>query len=167
LSTDFEETTTSGVRITSPAFAPSGAIPKTHTLEGENLSPPLVFHDVPQGAKSLALIVDDPDAPDPAKPKVVWVHWLLYNLPHDVTGLAAGAGDRLPDGTLVGLNDWGKQSYGGPKPPIGRHRYFFRLYALDIRLPRLSRPNRQNLEDAMRGHVIAEAELMGTFTAGT
>ena len=122
---------------------------------------------MPAGTQSLVLIVDDPDAPDPAKPQRVWVHWVLYNLPPDATGLPEGiAEDALPAGTEGGLNDWGRTGYGGPCPPIGRHRYFHKLYALDVRLNELTTPRKAQVEAAMQGHVLAEATLMGTYIKG-
>src|SRR6187431_2569304 len=127
------------MRLTSSIFENGGSIPPEHTCEGADRSPPLAFHDVPPSAKSLALIVDDPDAPDPKAPKRVWVHWVLYNLPADATGLAEGV-TKLPAGTREGKNDWDRTGYGGPCPPIGRHRYFFKLYALDAVLADLKEP---------------------------
>jgi Raf kinase inhibitor-like YbhB/YbcL family protein len=119
---------------------------------------------VPPGTKSLALVVDDPDAPDPRAPKMTWVHWILYNLPPGATGLVEGVrpGD-LPGGTREGVNDWGRTGYGGPCPPIGRHRYFHKLYALDLVLPDLLRPTKAKLEKAMEGHILGRAELVGTY----
>ena len=150
--------------LASPAFAPQGAIPRRHTCDGEDVSPPLAWSGAPAGTKSFALIVDDPDAPDPAAPKVVWVHWVLYDLPATTAALPAGlASKALPPGTREGLNDWKRTGYGGPCPPIGRHRYFHKLYALDIVLPDLHRPTRAALERAMAGHVLAQAELVGTY----
>ena len=151
--------------ISSPAFSSGGSIPKIHTCEGRNISPPLVWDQVPAGAKSLVLIVDDPDAPDPAAPKTTWVHWVLYNLPADCAGLPEAV-SSLPPGTLDGLNDWQRTGYGGPCPPIGRHRYFHKLYALDVVLPDLGKPTKAQVEQAMRGHVIAEAQLIGTYQKG-
>jgi Raf kinase inhibitor-like YbhB/YbcL family protein len=152
------------MHITSTAFAAMTAIPRRHTCEGEDLSPPLAWSGVPAGAKSLALVVDDPDAPDPAAPRMDWVHWVLYDLPPATTGLAAGvARDHLPQGTLEGRNDWRQPGWRGPCPPIGRHRYFHRLYALDVVLPDLDHPTRAALMKAMAGHVIATAELIGTY----
>jgi len=150
------------MKIISSAFPHDGAIPQKFTCDGNDASPPLAWSGVPPGAKSLVLIVDDPDAPDPAAPRMTWMHWLLYNLPPGCNGLAEEA-RALPAGTLEGLNDWGRTGYGGPCPPIGRHRYFHRLYALDATLPDLHRPARAKLEAAMRGHVIAEAALVGTY----
>jgi len=150
--------------LTSPAFEHSGPIPSVHTCEGRDLSVPLAWSGVPAGTRSLALIVDDPDAPDPSAPKMTWVHWVLYNIPPSADGLAQGAStDALPKGTLEGRNDWGRTGYGGPCPPIGRHRYFFKLYALDVLLPELGQPDKKRLERAMQGHVLAKYELIGTY----
>lgn len=151
--------------IRSSSFAPNGAIPKRHTCEGDDVSPPLTWRGVPTAAKSLVLIVDDPDAPDPAAPKTTWVHWILYNLPTSTGGLAEGIRD-LPAGTAEGKNDWSRSGYGGPCPPIGRHRYFFKLYALDAILPDLQQPTKGALERAMQGHVIAHTEVIGTYQKG-
>jgi Raf kinase inhibitor-like YbhB/YbcL family protein len=152
------------MHISSSAFANHGDIPSRFTCQGDDRSPPLKWADVPAGAKSLALIVDDPDAPDPAAPKMTWVHWLLYNLPPQTTGLPeAVAAKDLPQGTLAGLNDWKRPAYGGPCPPIGRHRYFHKLYALDTLLPDLKQPSKAALEKAMQGHILAHAELVGTY----
>src|SRR5262245_47522607 len=118
--------------LKSPAFQQNGDIPSKYTCEGEDVSPPLAWEDAPNGAKSLVLIIDDPDAPDPKAPKMVWVHWVVYNMPPDTKSLPENAGKaRLPQGALLGLNDFKKTGYGGPCPPIGRHRYFHKLYALD------------------------------------
>ena len=150
--------------ITSPVFRHESAIPQRYTCEGDDVSPPLVFDGVPTAAASLALIVEDPDAPDPAAPKRVWVHWVMYNLPPATKELRESVRmTDLPTGARVGKNDWSKAGYGGPCPPIGRHRYFFKLYALDIVLPDLELPTKAALEKAMQGHVIAEAILMGTY----
>lgn len=150
--------------LTSTAFAPQGEIPTPYTCEGKDTSPALAWTGVPAGAKSLALIVDDPDAPDPKAPKTTWVHWVLYDLPPTGTGLPEGvAAKDLPAGTREGVNDWKKPGYGGPCPPIGRHRYFFKLYALDTVLPDLKHPNKGQLLKAMEGHVVGQAELVGTY----
>lgn len=150
------------MKLTSPAFNPSGDIPTRHTCLGEDLSPALRWSDLPDGTQSLALIVDDPDAPDPKAPKMTWVHWVLYNLPPTAGGLAEGVA-ALPPGTLEGINDWRRTGYGGPCPPIGRHRYFHKLYALDAVLPDLARPDKARLEQAMQGHILGVAELVGTY----
>ena len=150
--------------ITSTAFEPEGAIPSLYTCEGKDISPPLTWSGTPAAAKSLAIIVDDPDAPDPAAPKMTWVHWVLYDIPPTAGGLPeAVPASALPTGTREGVNDWGRTGYGGPCPPIGRHRYFHKLYALDTLLPDLKRPTKAALEKAMRGHILAQAALMGTY----
>jgi Raf kinase inhibitor-like YbhB/YbcL family protein len=150
--------------ITSPAFADDTPIPSRYTAEGENLSPPLAWMDAPSGTQSFALIIEDPDAPDPHAPERTWVHWVLYDLPSDARSLPAGAAARgLPAGTLRGLNDWSRADYGGPAPPVGQHRYFHRLYALDTVLPELGQPTKANLVAAMQGHVLGQATLIGTY----
>lgn len=150
--------------ISSAAFEDGGAMAAKYTCEGPNISPPLTWSGVPEGARSLALIVDDPDAPDPAAPKMTYVHWVLYNLPVDCGGLPEGttSGD-LPAGTLEGTNDWQRTGYGGPCPPIGRHRYFHKLFALDVVLEDLKKPTKDALLAAMEGHVIAQAQIVGTY----
>jgi Raf kinase inhibitor-like YbhB/YbcL family protein len=153
------------MQLSSPAFAAGGEIPRRFTCEGQDLAPALQWSDVPAAAKSLALIVDDPDAPDPEAPQRTWVHWVLYDLPPQSSGLPE-SGRPLPAGTREGFNDWNRQGYGGPCPPIGRHRYFFKLYALDVLLPPLPRPTKATLEHAMQGHVLAHAELVGTYHKG-
>lgn len=152
------------LRITSPAFSDGAPMPAKFTCEGQDLSPPLAWSGVPDGTESLVLIVDDPDAPDPKAPRMTWVHWVLYDLPPSTTGLAEGIKTgALPPGTKVGLNDWKRADFGGPCPPIGRHRYFHKLYALDTKLSGLSKPTKADVEAAMRGHVLAEAQLVGTY----
>ncbi|MDX1756009.1 MAG: YbhB/YbcL family Raf kinase inhibitor-like protein [Marinobacter sp.] len=148
----------------SPEFSDGGSIPAKYTCEGRDVSPPLTWEGVPETAHSLVLIVDDPDAPDPKAPKTTWVHWLLYNLPPSTTGLPEDATTvHLPAGTEEGLNDWHKTEYGGPCPPIGRHRYIHKLYALDIKLEIDYPPTKAALEAAMQGHVIEQATLTGTY----
>ena len=150
--------------ITSVAFEHGGSIPKKYTCEGEDVAPPIRWDGVPGGVQSLVLIVDDPDAPDPEAPKMTYVHWVLYNLPPDAPGLPEGVSpDRLPGMTEEGLNDWQRTGYGGPCPPIGRHRYFFKLYALDTVLSGLQQPTKAEVVAAMQGHVIASTELVGTY----
>ncbi|HLK89424.1 MAG TPA: YbhB/YbcL family Raf kinase inhibitor-like protein [Polyangia bacterium] len=149
--------------LTSPSFEEGGEIPRRHTCQGEDLSPALAWTDVPVGARTLALIVDDPDAPDPAAPKTTWVHWVVSGIPAAATGLPEGAGTALPTGARAGKNDWGRAAWGGPCPPIGRHRYFFKLFALDLSLPPDEVANKAELEKAMRGHVLASAQLIGTY----
>ncbi len=156
--------TAMSLRLTSSSFAAQAEIPTKYTCEGEDISPPLAWSGVPTGTKSLALIVDDPDAPDPQAPKMTWVHWVLYNLPPTATELPEGvAPSDLPAGTLDGRNDWKRTGYGGPCPPIGRHRYFFKLAALDTVLPDLGTPTKADLEKAMKSHILAQAELVGTY----
>lgn len=150
--------------ITSPDFEHQREIPSRYTSEGDDVSPPLAWSGAPPGTKSFALIVDDPDAPDPAAPKTTWVHWLLYNIPASASGLPANASaGKLPPGAREGVNDWNRTGYGGPSPPIGRHRYFHKLYALDEVLPALERADKAALEKAMNTHIIAQATLVGTY----
>jgi Raf kinase inhibitor-like YbhB/YbcL family protein len=148
--------------ISSSAFSPNGAIPTVHTCDGPDTPPPLKWSGAPEGTKSYALIVDDPDAPDPKAPKMTYVHWVLYDIPTSVTSLGDD-GAASPAGARDGINDWKRRGYGGPCPPIGRHRYFFKLYALDAMLGDLGSPTKATLEAAMRGHVLAHAELIGTY----
>jgi Raf kinase inhibitor-like YbhB/YbcL family protein len=150
--------------LRSSVFTAGGPIPRRYTCQGEDVSVPLEWDGAPAGTRSYALIVDDPDAPDPAAPRVVWTHWVLYNIPADAKILKhAAKPNELPPGTLEGLNDWKRTGYGGPCPPIGRHRYFHKLYALDTVLPDLGEPNKATLERAMQRHVLAQAELIGTY----
>jgi Raf kinase inhibitor-like YbhB/YbcL family protein len=149
------------MKVTSTAFADRGEIPAVHTCEGRDIAPALQFSGVPAGARSLALIVDDPDAPDPAAPKMTWVHWVVYDIAPTSAGLPEGG--ALPASARDGLNDWKRIGYGGPCPPMGRHRYFFKLYALDSSLSFAHPPTKQQLEQAMKGHVLAHAELVGTY----
>jgi len=153
--------------LSSPAFQSMREIPSVHTCEGRDASPPLAWRGTPPGTKSFALIVEDPDAPDPKAPQTTWVHWVLYNIPPASTGLPAAVASRsLPEGTGEGVNDWGRTGYGGPCPPVGRHRYFFKLYALDSVLPDLRKPSKARLEVALQGHVLGKAELLGTYEKG-
>ena len=149
--------------LRSAAFSNQGAIPAKYTCEGADVSPPLAWSGPPAGTRSFALIVDDPDAPDPAAPKRVWVHWVLYDLPAGARELAEGASGSLPAGAREGTNDWKRAGYGGPCPPIGRHRYFHKLYALDVELGERGALGKAELEKAMAGHVLARAELVGTY----
>ena len=152
------------LELTSSAFSRGQAIPRDYTCDGDDMSPPLAWERVPPGTESLVLIVDDPDAPDPAAPKMTWVHWILYNIPPSTTSLPPGVSRAdLPPGTREGLNDWKRTGYGGPCPPIGRHRYFHKLYALDVQLPDLGTPTKATLEEAMADHILASAELLGTY----
>ena len=129
---DAGEDSSMQLTITSTAFEHEGRIPRHYTCEGDDVSPPLAWSGVPEGAQTLVLIVDDPDAPDPANPRMTWVHWVLFDIPATAGGLAEDiAPSALPSGTREGLNDWKRIGYGGPCPPSGEHRYFFKLYALD------------------------------------
>ncbi len=150
--------------LTSTAFDANGSIPPVHTCDGDDISPPLSWTAVPDGTTSLVLIVDDPDAPDPANPRMTWVHWVLYNLAPEINGLDRGQTTAsLPEGAAEGRNDWGQPGYRGPCPPIGNHRYFFKLYALDIVLPDLKHPTKAQVEAQMAGHVLGSAELVGRY----
>jgi Raf kinase inhibitor-like YbhB/YbcL family protein len=150
------------MELASSAFEHGAAIPRRHTCEGTDVAPPLRWSGVPPQAKSLVLIVDDPDAPDPAAPQRTWVHWVVLDIAPDTSALPQG-GKPQPAGAREGLNDWHRAGYGGPCPPVGRHRYFFKLYALDRWLPALQRPTKAQVEQAMKGHVLAQAELIGTY----
>jgi Raf kinase inhibitor-like YbhB/YbcL family protein len=150
--------------LSSDAFTRNGEIPSRFTCEGEDIAPRLEWQGVPANTRSLVLIVDDPDAPDPKAPRMTWVHWVLYNLPPDARCLPEGAtAADLPPGSREGLNDWNRSGYGGPCPPIGRHRYFHKLYALNTVLPEMDRPSKTDVEAAMAGHIIEQAELVGTY----
>jgi len=151
------------ITLRSDSFSADGAIPSVYTCEGEDRSPHLAWSDVPEGAKSLALILDDPDAPDPRAPRRTWVHWVLFDIPPAVHELAEGASTDLPEGARQGVNDSRRLGYSGPCPPIGRHRYFFKLYALDRTFPSLDEPTKDELVEAMQGHVLARAQLIGTY----
>ncbi|MFA6921741.1 MAG: YbhB/YbcL family Raf kinase inhibitor-like protein [Gallionella sp.] len=146
--------------IESPSFMHEGSIPLRYTCDGLNVSPPLIWRDIPAGTKSLAIIVDDPDAPDPASPKMTWVHWVLYNIPDTACGIKEGS---VPEGAKTGVNDSHHTGYDGPCPPLGRHRYFFKLYALNIVLPDLGHPTKTALIKSMQGHVIGSAQLIGLY----
>ncbi len=153
----------SKLTLTSSAFAPFQPIPSKYTCQGANVSPPLTWSGAPAGTKSFALIEDDPDAPDPAAPTRTWVHWVLSDIPASSAGLPENAAiSGLPPGTQTGRNDFGNAGYGGPCPPVGRHRYVHELYALDSVLG-LTAPTKVELERAMQGHVLGRAELVGTY----
>jgi Raf kinase inhibitor-like YbhB/YbcL family protein len=152
------------IALTSSAFSHQGAIPKQFTCDGSDVSPELAWSNIPADAKSLALIVDDPDAPTPVTPVMTWVHWVLYNIPASASKLFSNIGpENLPQGTLQGKNDWKKTGYKGPCPTFGTHRYFFKLYALDTVLPDLDEPDKAALMKAMDGHIIDHAELVGIY----
>ncbi|HEV8630475.1 MAG TPA: YbhB/YbcL family Raf kinase inhibitor-like protein [Thermoanaerobaculia bacterium] len=150
--------------LSSPSFAPGAEIPAAFTCEGADVSPELRWSDVPAEAVALALVVDDPDAPDPAAPQRTWVHWVVYDIPPTAPGLREDAARHgLPSGAREGTNDWGRSGYGGPCPPVGRHRYFHKLYALDRQLGERGALSKAQLEQAMMGHVLSTAELIGTY----
>lgn len=151
-------------RLTSSAFPEGGEIPSLHTCEGADASPPLTWSELPDGTRSVALIVEDPDAPDPKAPRRVWIHWVVYDLPPTPPFLAAAASpSALPAGAREGVNDWKTIGYRGPCPPVGRHRYVHTLYALDTRLDGVDHPSKQALERAMAGHILGQARLVGTY----
>lgn len=152
--------------ISSPAFRNGAPIPPVYSrCDGDDRSPPLQWTGVPDQTESLVLIVDDPDAPDPEAPKMTWAHWVLYNIPPAATGLPEGvAPSSLPRGALSARNDWKTTGYGGPSPPVGAHRYFHKLYALDRVIPDLgASADKASVVKAMDGHILAQAELIGTY----
>jgi len=150
--------------LTSPAFEHGAAIPARYTGEGEDLSPPLAWTGAPDETESFVLISDDPDCPNPAAPRRTWVHWVAYDIPGTTTHLTEGAsGHTMPNGTREGKNDSGEIGYSGPKPPVGRHRYFFKLYALDRTLGLREGHTKSELLRAIEQHVLASTELMGTY----
>ena len=152
--------------LTSPAFENGEQIPSRYTCEGNDISPPLNWSGAPEGARSLVLIIDDPDAPDPKAPQRVWVHWVVYNIPPETKGLPENASSvGLAPGIVLGENDFKKTDYGGPCPPVGRHRYFHKLYALDTTLD-LRKATKPEVEQAMKGHVLASTELIGKYQKG-
>jgi Raf kinase inhibitor-like YbhB/YbcL family protein len=157
-------TTPMTFNLASSAFTPNGSVPTKYTCEGAGISPPLVWSRAPAGTKSFALIVEDPDAPDPAKPTRVVSHWVAYNIPAGTTSLAENASKTgMPAGSAQGSNERGTQGYMGPCPPIGHHRYFFKLFALDTVLQGLTNPKKADLEKAIQGHVVGTGELVGIY----
>jgi Raf kinase inhibitor-like YbhB/YbcL family protein len=157
-----QEDTFMTLQLSSPAFRDGQAIPSLYTCEGRDASPPLTWSGAPAGTKSLVLIVDDPDAPDPKAPRMTWVHWVVYDIRPGITAFQEGI-TGTPEGARSGLNDWKRTGYGGPCPPIGRHRYVHKLYALDRLLGDLGQPAKAEVERAMKGHILAEAVLVGTY----
>ena len=151
------------LRLTSSGFTDGQEIPARQTCQGGDASPPLQWSDPPRGTKSFAIVIDDPDAPDPSAPKTTWVHWVVYDIPSGVSSLEQGAAAHMPAGSRPGLNDWHAAGYRGPCPPVGRHRYFHKIYALDTVLPDLGQPTKAALEHAMHGHVLGQALLLGTY----
>ena len=146
--------------VSSSAFQPGELIPKRHTCDGEESSPPISWSDVPKETKSIALISDDPDAP-----RGTWVHWVIFNIPPDAKGLPENIQSRstLPDGSRQGMNDSREIGYGGPCPPSGTHRYYFKVYALNTTLTLESGATKAQLLKAMEGHILGEGEVMGKY----
>lgn len=147
--------TTRTITVTSDAFGANGTIPLEHTADGDNIAPPLAWSNVPPGTRSIAILVEDPDAP-----RRIFVHWVVVGIPPDVTELPAGG--ELPEGAVHGTNDYGNQGWDGPNPPSGRHRYVFRVFALD-NVPDKPGMTKQDLMSAIKGHTLAEGELIGTY----
>ena len=149
------------LKVTSTAFEDSGIIPAKFTADGQDISPSLAWDGVPDGTKSIAIICDDPDAP-----MGTWVHWLVWNIPPEVTGLDEDTAPdaELTDGARQGTTDFGRTGYGGPAPPSGVHRYFFKVYALDTMLDLRAGAIKPDLEKAMKGHILAQGQLMGKYT---
>jgi Raf kinase inhibitor-like YbhB/YbcL family protein len=149
------------LKVTSTAFVDGGMIPPKYTADGQDVSPPLAWEGVPEGAKSIALINDDPDAP-----MGTWVHWLVWNLPPDAAILDEDVAPdaELPNGIRQGTTDFGRTGYGGPAPPSGVHRYFFKVYALDAMLDLRAGAIKPELEKAIKGHILAQGQLMGKYT---
>jgi Raf kinase inhibitor-like YbhB/YbcL family protein len=147
------------LRVESPAFGMNAAIPQQFTSDGDDIAPPLAWSNPPAGTKGIAIIVEDPDAPNPAAPTTTFTHWIVTGIRPTTTSLPGG---RLPEGAVLGTNDWGNRAWQGPKPPIGRHRYFFKVFALDVALdaPGITR---EELLGTMKGHILAQGELIGTY----
>jgi Raf kinase inhibitor-like YbhB/YbcL family protein len=150
-----EDTKMAELKISSPVFENNGAIPKKYTCDGADVNPPLKFENIPSAAKSLALIVDDPDAPGGT-----WVHWVVWNIEPRTGEIRENS---VPAGALQGMNDFRKHDYGGPCPPSGTHRYFFKLYALDAPVSLNAGAKKTDLEKAMKGHIIAQAQVVGLY----
>ena len=148
------------IKVTSPAFVEGGMIPSKYTCDGEDISPPIEWDGIPEGAQTIALISDDPDAP-----MGTWVHWVLYNLPADTRRLEEGipANEVLTTGAKQGTTDFGRVGYGGPCPPGGTHRYFFKVYALDALVEPAPAATKEQLLTAIQGHVLAQGQLMGKY----
>jgi Raf kinase inhibitor-like YbhB/YbcL family protein len=162
----FPQRTPTNMQITSTTFAEGQPIPQKYTCQGQDISPSLKWTNAPADTKSYALIADDPDAPDPRAPKMTWVHWVLYDLPATTTELAEDVtkAPTLSNGAKQGINDFKHIGYGGPcPPPGGAHRYYFKLYALDKMLELEPGATKSKLLEAMQGHTLAEAQLMGTY----
>lgn len=147
------------MKLSSSVFENNQLIPAKYTCDGEDINPPLQISEVPEGTKSLALIIDDPDAP-----MGTWDHWIVWNINPSVSFIKENS---VPEGGVQGMNDFGKQPYGGPCPPSGTHRYFFKLYALDKELELDSSSKKEVLERAMEGHILDKAELVGLYKKGS
>lgn len=158
--TDSQGGATMTLKVTSPAFEHNGMIPSKYTADGADISPPIRWQDIPDGTKSIAIICDDPDAP-----MGTWVHWLVWNIPPTVYGMdeAVRPDAVLDKGICQGTTDFGRIGYGGPAPPSGTHRYFFKVYALDTKLDLVADSVKPELEAAMEGHILAEGELVGKY----
>lgn len=148
------------MHLSSPAFEHNALMPSRFTCDGFDVSPPLLIGDAPADTVSFVLLVDDPDAPDPAAPKMVWDHWVLWNIDPATSEIAEGS---IPSGAVQGTNSWGRTDYGGPCPPIGIHRYFFKLIALDTTLSLAPSATKADVEASIEGHVLARTELIGTY----
>ena len=146
------------LKISSPAFQNDGYIPRPYTCDGKDINPPLMMENCPQGTKSIAVIVDDPDAP-----VGIWVHWVLWNIDPNVKEIKENA---VPTGAVEGMNDFKKHQYGGPCPPSGTHRYFFKVYALDTMLSISPNSKKSDLENAMNGHILAQGQVVGLYKRG-
>lgn len=154
-SLDKEVSSMAALQITSPAFQNNGNIPRQYTCDGKDINPPLVIENVPKGTKSIAVIVDDPDAP-----VGVWVHWVLWNIDSNTKEIKENA---VPQGAVEGMNDFKRHAYGGPCPPSGTHRYFFKVYALDTMLDISPNSQKSALKKAMKGHVLTEGQIVGLY----
>lgn len=165
--TPLPETSVRDIKLSSTSFANEGDIPAQYTCDGENITPSLTWTRLPADAKSLVLIVDDADAKDSGSAKSSWVHWIAYNIPVTISNLETNLAANKPVGMLEGLNSWKKKGYSGPCPPSGKHRYRFKIYALDIELPELKNPDRGSIEKAMQEHIVGQAELVGKYQRQT
>jgi hypothetical protein len=150
-----EEVKMKGLQLVSPAFKHNEFIPEKYTCDGKDINPPLLIENIPSGTKSMALIVDDPDVP-----AGTWVHWVVWNISPDTKEMKESS---VPEGAQQGVNDFRKHGYGGPCPPSGTHRYFFKLYALDTMLNLGSKAKKSDLEQAMKGHILEKTELIGRY----
>lgn len=148
------------IQLTSSAFEEEDLIPSRYTCDGTDISPPLAWEGVPEATQSIAIISDDPDAP-----MGTWVHWVIYNIPPEKTGLSESIpnDETLADGTRQGISSFGETGYGGPCPPSGTHRYYFKIYALDRKIDVVPIMDKDTIEEAMQGHILAQGQLMGRY----